>query len=151
LGSEKERQAIEKFLPFSFVAVNEATLDFRAKERRHVYTTPKSYLELIKLYKNLLIDKRMDASTAIERLENGLSKLNETTESVAKLEDTLNIMLEDAATKKEAAEGIAEVVAKEKDSVEIQTANTQTEREEVSRIAEEVRRKQRERDRFSKC
>ena len=53
-------------------------------------------------------------------------------------------MLEDAASKKEKAEGIAEVVAKEKAVVEVQTANAQIEREQVQKIAEEVGLKQRD-------
>ena len=144
LGSEEEREVVTRFLPFSFEAVNKATIDFKLKERRFVYTTPKSYLELIKLYRTLLFDKRKDASAAISRLENGLSKLKETSESVAKLEETLKVMLEDAATKKETAEGIAEVVAKEKASVEEETAKAQIEKEEVERIAKEVGIKQKD-------
>lgn len=144
LGTEKERQVIEKFLPFSFEAVNKATVDFKMKEGRHVYTTPKSYLELIKLYRSLLAEKRQDAAAAIERLENGLAKLKETSESVSQLEETLKVMLEDAAVKKETAEKIAEVVAKEKASVEIETANAQVEKDEVERIAKEVAIKQKD-------
>ena len=144
LGTEDERDVVTKFLPFSFEAVNKATIDFKSKERRFVYTTPKSYLELIKLYRTLLFDKRKDASTAIDRLENGLSKLKDTSESVSKLEETLKIMLEDAAIKKKTAEGIAEVVAREKASVEEETSKAQIEKEEVARIAKEVRIKQKE-------
>ena len=144
LGSDAERDVIERFLPFSFEAVNKATVDFKAKERRFVYTTPKSYLELIKLYRNLLDEKRKDATGAIERLDNGLSKLKETSENVSKLEETLKVMLEDAAVKKETAEQIAEVVAKEKASVEIETANAQVEKDEVAKIAKEVTIKQRD-------
>ena len=144
LGSDNDRDVIERFLPFSFEAVNKAAINFKAKERRFVYTTPKSYLEFIKLFRGLLQDKRSDAKNAIQRLENGLSKLRETSEGVARLEESLKVMLEDAASKKETAEGIAEVVAKEKASVEIQTANAQVEKQEVARIAEEVGRRQRE-------
>ena len=144
LGAGEERDVIERFLPFSFEAVNKATVEFKAKERRFVYTTPKSYLELIKLYGSLLEEKRSDASAAIERLENGLTKLRETSEGVAKLEEDLKVMLDDAATKKENAEKIAEVVAKEKASVEVQTANAETEKEQVAKIQEEVSKKQKD-------
>ena len=144
LGCEGERNVVERFLPFSFEAVNKETIKFKVKERRYVYTTPKSYLELIKVYRNLLQDKRSQALAGIDRLENGLSKLRETGESVAKLEERLKIMLEDAAAKREKAEGIAEVVAKEKAVVEVQTSNAQIEREQVKKIAEEVGLKQRD-------
>lgn len=39
--------------------------------RRHNYTTPKSFLELISLYKALLARKREELRQAKERLENG--------------------------------------------------------------------------------
>jgi len=57
------------FFLFSFFVLAEnrkkremsATIEFRTKERRpirSVYTIPKSYLELIKLFRNLLVNKR---------------------------------------------------------------------------------------------
>lgn len=144
LGTDKERDVIERFLPFSFEAVNKATVEYKKKERRCVYTTPKSYLELIKLYKILLEDSRSDASAAISRLDSGLAKLRETSESVAQLEHDLKGMLEDAATKKEKAEQIAETVSKEKAIAEVETANAQIEKEQVAKIAEEVGKKQRD-------
>lgn len=144
LGSDVERDVIERFLPFFFEAVNEAAIDFRLQEKRHVYTTPKSYLELIKLYSTLLEEKRSDSAAAIERLDNGLTKLRETSESVAMLEEDLKVMLEDAAAKKEKAEGIAEVVAKEKASIEHQSVLAEAESEQVAKIQKEVSQKQRD-------
>jgi dynein heavy chain len=144
LGNNLHRDVVERFLPFSFEEVNKMSLTFKLKEKRHVYTTPKSYLEFIKLYKRLLHEKRNDADFAIQRLEKGLKKLKETTESVSKLEDTLKSMLEDAAIKKEKSEEIAAKVAKEKALVEAETARAQVERNEVKRIADEVFMKQKD-------
>ena len=144
LGGDAERAVIERFLPFSFEAVNKAAVDFQLQEKRHIHNTPKSYLELIKLYSSLLEEKRSGSAAAIERLENGLTKLRQTSESVAKLEEDLKVMLEDAAAKKEKAEGIAEVVAKEKASVEVESAHAQTESEHVAKIQKEVSQKQRD-------
>jgi dynein heavy chain, axonemal len=58
LGSQAIRSGIEKFLPYSFEVVNKAAAKFKRVERRFVYTTPKSFLELLKLYKVLLTKKR---------------------------------------------------------------------------------------------
>jgi dynein heavy chain len=44
-------------------------------ERRYNYTTPKSFLEQIGLYRNLLQTKRREHEDGIVRLENGLVKL----------------------------------------------------------------------------
>jgi dynein heavy chain len=144
LGNSEQRDVIERFLPYCFDRVNKVSSDFRIKERRYVYTTPKSYLEMIKLYRHLLEDKRKTASTAIQRLENGLLKLRLTCESVAKLEESLKAMVEDAANKKEEAERIAELVLKEKAVAEQESLKALIEQAEVAKITEEVTQKQRD-------
>jgi dynein heavy chain len=45
-------------MPFSFKTVNEFSAMILDQERRYVYTTPKSFLELIKLFKALLEKKK---------------------------------------------------------------------------------------------
>ena len=42
----------------SFALVNKISKKFFDSERRYNYTTPKTFLELIKLYKNVLGNKR---------------------------------------------------------------------------------------------
>ena len=42
---------------------------------RYNYTTPKSYLELIALYKTLLANKRDELRASKTRLENGVEKI----------------------------------------------------------------------------
>lgn len=51
-------------------------------ERRHNYTTPKSFLELIALYTKLLRVKHTDLMSKMVRLENGLEKLESTAQQV---------------------------------------------------------------------
>lgn len=53
------KAAIERFLPYSFGVVQELAEKFKRVERRFVYMTPKSYLELLKLYGGLLNAKRV--------------------------------------------------------------------------------------------
>lgn len=43
--------------------------------RRYNYTTPKSYLEFISLYKPMLARKRIQLKADKERLENGVDKI----------------------------------------------------------------------------
>jgi dynein heavy chain len=86
LNSTGIRSGIEKFLPYSFDIVNTMAAKFKRVERRFVYTTPKSFLELLKLYGVLLNMKRNEADAAIDRLANGLLKLKETGEAVTKIE-----------------------------------------------------------------
>jgi len=131
------RSAIEKFLPFSFGVVQELAEKFKRVERRFVYMTPKSYLELLKLYGGLLAEKRRMQDSGIERLGNGLTKLNETAALVGKLQTDLAVMVEDAEKKKETAEGIAEVVSREKAIVEVETDKAQKEAALVAIVEKE--------------
>jgi dynein heavy chain len=55
--------------------------------RRRVYTTPKSYLDLIKLYIEVLAARRKVLNENRRRLEIGLTKLRETNETVAQLQE----------------------------------------------------------------
>ena len=109
LGSQAVRDVVESFLPYSFTQVNLMAQKFKIAERRHVYTTPKSFLELLKLYSMLLGSKRSEADSSIDRLSNGLTKLRETAAAVTQIEADLKIALEEADQKRAVAEGIAEV------------------------------------------
>lgn len=143
LGSPEIRSAIELFLPFSFTEVNKMAEKFRQVERRYVYTTPKSYLELLKLFSTLLGQKVGECDSAIERLSNGLTKLRETSDAVTQIEAELKVSLEEADNKRSVAEGIAAVVSKEKEIVEVETQKAQVKAKEVASIQEEVLEKQR--------
>ena len=114
LGTPLQRTAVEKFMPYSFIETNELAKRFQKEERRHVYSTPKSFLEMLKLYQVLLEHKRDTSDYSIGRLKAGLQKMQETADAVAEIEAGLKITLEDAEVKKTKAEGIAEVVGKEK-------------------------------------
>lgn len=81
------RKAIVNFIPISFEVVNNLSKKLFEQERRHVYTTPKSFLELIKLFKSMLNQKRSDLLKNRERYETGLIKLKETAEQVAIIQE----------------------------------------------------------------
>jgi dynein heavy chain len=53
--------------------------------RRRVYTTPKSYLDLVECYKTLLIKKRDQLTNNRQKLSNGLSKLAEANSTISDL------------------------------------------------------------------
>ena len=143
VGETKIRNVVEAFLPYSFTKVNDMANKFRLAERRHVYTTPKSFLELLKLYSSLLKRKREGADASINRLSKGLEKLRETAAAVTNIEADLKVSLEEADQKRTVAEGIAEVVSKEKAIVEVETAKAQVQAKEVAVIQADVMEKQR--------
>lgn len=58
---------------------------YQQNEKHFNYTTPKSFLEFMKLYGNLLRKKRTDLAQKMERLENGLQKLLTTASQVSRV------------------------------------------------------------------
>jgi len=54
------------------LSIGEANIEFLAAERRHNYTTPTSFLELINFYKMLVNNKRGKITEQITKLETGL-------------------------------------------------------------------------------
>lgn len=77
-NSDSLREAIVKFMPFSFKLVNDLSVKLLDQERRYVYTTPKSFLELIKLYTFMLKSKKESLERNRDRYDQGLIKLRET-------------------------------------------------------------------------
>lgn len=78
------KDSISKFMAYAHMTVNEISRLYLSNERRYNYTTPKSFLEQIKLYQNLLLKKGRDLTAKMERLENGLEKLKSTSAQVRK-------------------------------------------------------------------
>jgi len=64
------------------LSIGTANEDFLAQERRYNYTTPTSFLELIRFYKQLLGRKQGKITDQINRLEIGLQTMWSTTEQV---------------------------------------------------------------------
>lgn len=78
------KASISLFMAYVHTTVNEMSKVYLATERRYNYTTPKTFLEQIKLYQSLLARKRMELVAKIERLENGLMKLQSTASQVGR-------------------------------------------------------------------
>ena len=78
------RSSVAQFMAFVHMSVNEASMSYLRNEHRYNYTTPKSFLEQIVLYQNLLTTKNEELQASIVRLENGLEKLRSTATQVRK-------------------------------------------------------------------
>lgn len=71
-------------------SVNEISQQYLINERRYNYTTPKSFLEQITLYQNLLKKKNLELQAKIVRLENGLEKLRSTASQVSRQQSVMS-------------------------------------------------------------
>jgi len=100
LGTEEEKANVINFMPYSFIAVNQASALFMERERRYNWTTPKSFLELIALYKSMLGKRRKETTAGIVRLSNGVTKLESTAEEVSELEEQLKVKQVEVEEKK---------------------------------------------------
>lgn len=103
-------KAVEHFMPTAFLAVNKMCKQFATAESKYVYTTPKSYLEMINLYTGMLAKKRDSTDKAMIRLQSGIEKLFKAANDVVELESNLKVMLESAEEKRQVAESIAGVL-----------------------------------------
>ena len=136
--SEEVRDAVVRFMPYSFVTVERFSSMIKEQERRNVYTTPKSFLELIALFKAMIGVKAQELEDQKSKYEIGVVKLNDTAEIVAKLEADLKIKsVEVEILKKEALEQ-AEIVGKEKTIVDAEASKAGKESAICAKIAEDV-------------
>ncbi len=71
-GRPEVRDNIAYHIAEVHTSVGQASLDFLKRERRFNYTTPKSFLELISFYKQLLKARRDEMFANIKRLDTGL-------------------------------------------------------------------------------
>lgn len=62
-------------MSYVHTSVDDVSLLYLQNERRYNYTTPKTFLEQISLYSKLLVERTYDVKSMIERLKNGLDKL----------------------------------------------------------------------------
>lgn len=67
--------------------VNQISKIYLQNEKRYNYTTPKTFLEYVFLYRKLLVDRSGEHTSRIQRLQSGMAKLAECARQV----DTLKV------------------------------------------------------------
>jgi len=142
--SEEHRDSISKFMSYVHVSVNELSKEYLLSERRYNYTTPKSFLEQIKLYESLLSKKNSQLQAAVERLENGLEKLRSTAAQVDDLKAKLAAQEIELKQKNEDADKLIQVVAVETEKVSKEKEIADVEEGKVTIIEVEVTAKQKD-------
>ncbi|CAN9508871.1 unnamed protein product [Ophioblennius macclurei] len=138
------KESVSKFMAYVHTSVNQASKEYLANERRYNYTTPKSFLEQIKLYRSLLGQKSKDLTSKMERLENGLQKLNSTSAQVDDLKAKLAAQEVELKQKNEDADKLIQVVGVETEKVSREKAVADEEEQKVAAIAVVVSGKQRD-------
>ncbi|KAJ3198630.1 hypothetical protein HDU82_001178, partial [Entophlyctis luteolus] len=132
---------VTKFMAFCHQSVNAVSRKFLINEKRYNYTTPKSFLALISLYKEMLERKSTELTRAMDRLENGLTKLQSTASQVDDLKAKLAFQEVDLKAKNEEALRLIERVGIDTEKVNKEKAIAAEEEKKVDAFTKEVQEK----------
>ncbi|XP_023561192.1 dynein heavy chain 9, axonemal [Octodon degus] len=138
------KQSISKFMAFVHTSVNHTSQAYLSNEQHYNYTTPKSFLEFIRLYQSLLHRNEKELKSKMERLENGLLKLHSTSAQVDDLKAKLATQEIELKQKNEAADKLIQVVGMETEKVSREKAIADAEEQKVALIMLEVKQKQKD-------
>ncbi|CAH8620633.1 unnamed protein product [Schistosoma intercalatum] len=141
---ENIRPSVAEFMSFTHQSVNDISITYLQNERRYNYTTPKSFLEQIQLYENMLNQKYTDLVNKMTRLENGLQKLESTSQQVDDLKAKLAAQEVELAQKNEDANKLLTIVGAETEKVKGEKLFANQEEEKVAKIKIEVSKKQKD-------
>lgn len=95
---ESTEVILQRDIPKAFAVVHSSvvamSVQMLLEVKRYNYVTSPNYLQLVSGFKELLENKRLEVSTAANRLRNGLSKIEETQEKVSVMTEELKISSE---------------------------------------------------------
>ena len=138
MATPELRAGVATHMAFVHESVGAAAELYKAQERRAVYTTPKSFLELIDLYK-LQLGKNRDAVDLLKlRLQDGLIKLRDAQAQVADMQVQLEEESKFVAAKKLETDALLEQVGKESIIADEQSALAAIEEEKVTEVQRDV-------------
>jgi dynein heavy chain, axonemal len=138
LLSTELQESIGEFMAYVHKSVNDMSIIYLQNDKRYNYTTPKSFLEQISLYKRLLEVKFNELQGKIVRLENGLVKLQSTAKQVDELKEKLATQEVEVKQKNEDADKLIKIVGDESEKVSLEKTIADEEQTRVSEISIEV-------------
>ncbi|XP_019728452.1 dynein heavy chain 11, axonemal isoform X3 [Hippocampus comes] len=136
------QESISLFMAYVHTSVNQASEKYRRDEKRHNYTTPKSFLQQITLYRNLLQKSRAQVQHKMNRLDRGLQKLQSTAAQVEDLKAKLADQEFDLTIKNQNIEALITKIGLQTERVSSKKEAADVEAQKVSLIQAEVSIKQ---------
>ncbi|XP_071977799.1 dynein axonemal heavy chain 11-like isoform X1 [Engystomops pustulosus] len=136
------KNSISQFITFAHTSVNEVSVKYQQNEKHYNYTTPKSFLELIKLYWNLLGKKRDELVQKMERLENGLQKLQTTAFQVEDLKSKLAIQEVELHQRNKDTEALIDKIGQQTEKLNQEKSVADDEEKKVNALQADITKQQ---------
>ncbi|KAM6989324.1 dynein axonemal heavy chain 8-like [Tautogolabrus adspersus] len=118
--------------------VSDACESYFERFRRRTHVTPKSYLSFVNGYKTLYSDKHNFINTLAERMNVGLSKLMEASESVAQLSKDLEVKEKELAIASAKADKVVAEVTVSAEAATIVKNEVQIVKDRAQKIVDEI-------------
>ncbi|TMS10512.1 Dynein heavy chain 11, axonemal [Larimichthys crocea] len=138
------QESISLFMAYVHTSVNQASEKYQRNEKRYNYTTPKSFLQQITLYRNLLEKSRAELHHKMNRLDSGLQKLQTTATQVEDLKAKLASQEAELTLKKQNIEALITKIGLQTEKVSSKREAADVEAQKVAVIQAEVSIKQKE-------
>ncbi|XP_030637015.1 dynein heavy chain 11, axonemal [Chanos chanos] len=138
------RESISAFMAHVHVSSKRVSESYRLAERRHNYSTPRRFLELLDQYRVLLTQRQDRLQQNMGRLQCGLQKLQTTASQVEELKAKLNSQEADLSVKRQAADALVSRIALQTERVSQKRGAADMEEQKVKAVQYEVALRQKE-------
>ncbi|KAM8734967.1 dynein axonemal heavy chain 11 [Acanthopagrus schlegelii] len=138
------QESISLFMAYVHTSVNQASEKYQRNEKRYNYTTPKSFLQQITMYRNLLEKSRAQLQHKMNRLDSGLQKLQTTASQVEDLQAKLASQEAELTFKKQNIEALITKIGLQTERVSSKREAADVEAQKVAVIQAEVSAKQKD-------
>ncbi|XP_032374898.1 dynein heavy chain 11, axonemal isoform X1 [Etheostoma spectabile] len=138
------QESISLFMAYVHTSVNQASEKYQRNEKRYNYTTPKSFLQQITLYRNLLEKSRAQLQHKMNRLNSGLQRLQTTAAQVEDLKAKLASQEAELTFKNQNIEALITKIGLQTERVSSKREAADVEAQKVAVIQAEVLLKQRD-------
>ncbi|CAE7211449.1 DNAH6 [Symbiodinium sp. KB8] len=137
--SDELKDSVAQACCFVHQEVIRTSAVFEERLRRKVYVTPKSYLDLISLYLEMIQEKKEEKDVSLKRLQTGVDKIDEANEFVNNLQEELTKLAPVISQKIKEADELVPVVTEEQKKAEVIKEKVSSEEVIVRKQADEVK------------
>ncbi|XP_009290539.2 dynein axonemal heavy chain 11 isoform X1 [Danio rerio] len=137
-------ESISLFMAHAHTSVKRVSERYCCNEKRHNYSTSKSFLEQLRLYKSLLENREKELHQRLDRLQSGLQKIKSTASQVEDLTVKLNSQEVELTMKNQAAEALMARIGLQTERVSQKREDADLEEQKVAAMQAEVSRRLKE-------